>query len=739
MLRLFPMLENQIRQLGKIRPTLIFPEGEDPRVVSAVSRLTDAADIVLVGRREVAERLVAEEKAVIYGSRRRYFGRVHFVLPEREPALCEEFFQTFWELMQGRRWAVPYERAQTLVREPVMFACMATKLGYADAVLGGITYTSQDFFRPALRLLHTDKTAFEVGLFSLPDEHPGGIYQQNLVAFADVAINQDPPSEVLAEIAVGACKIVRDLVPVDVLPYVNGAILSYSTRGSGTGASVERIRRAGELIPDMLAAAVREDPLYETIRITAELQISCAISIAAAESKLHGALADPNSPLGRANVLIAPSLDTGNILYHLYATRYPNADRVLMVGGMDARVLDFSRSATVDDIALGAMAAALRLRRRPGWKLTPRDHFFPRYRILVVNPGSTSTKIALFKGQRVVIDADVAHPAEELAGCETIHDQLPLRQRVVEERVRSAGVELDKVDAIVARGGLVRPVVSGTYEVDEQMLADLAASRYGEHASNLAAGIAWAIGQAHGVPVYTVDPVVVDELDDVSRVTGVAGYERRAVWHALSQKAVGKLYADRCLTDYENMNLIIAHMGGGVTVGCHRRGRCVYVNDGLDEGPMTPERAGSVPHSVGLDLCYRKGLDEREVRARLVGKGGLVSHLGTSDLRAIDERMEAGDARAVQVFEAMCQSIAAQIAGGIVRFQGDPVDQVLMTGGMTRCERLVERLRVLLRHLGVGITVFPGEREAEALRDGAIRVLRGIEKARTYGARDSAK
>jgi butyrate kinase len=737
MLRLFPMLEGQIRQLGKIRPTLIFPEGEDPRIVSAVSRLTDAADIVLVGRREVAERLVAEGKATIYGSHRRYFGRVHFVLPENEPALCDEFFQAFWEISQGRRWAVPYERATQLVREPVMFACMATRLGYADAVLGGVAHTSQDFFRPALRLLHTDKVAFEVGLFSLPDEHPGGIYQQNLVGFADVAINQDPPGEVLAEIAVHACKIVRDLVPVDVLPYVNGAILSYSTRGSGTGASVERIRRAGELIPAMLAEIVREDPLYETIRIEAELQISCAISIAAAQSKLHGALADPNSPLGRANVLIAPSLDTGNILYHLYATRYPDADRVLMVGGMDARVLDFSRSATVDDIALGAMATTLRLRRRPGWKLTPRDHFFPRYRILVVNPGSTSTKIALFKGQRAVIEADVPHPAEELAACETIQHQLPLRQRVIEERVRAAGVELDQLDAIVARGGLIRPVVSGTYEVDEEMLADLAVSRFGEHASNLAPGIAWAIGKPRNIPVYTVDPVVVDELADVSRVTGVAGYERRAVWHALSQKAVAKLYADRQLTDYENMNLIVAHMGGGVTVGCHRRGRCTYVNDGLDEGPMTPERAGSVPHSVVLDLCFRQGLDEREARARLVGRGGLVSHLGTADLRVVEQRLQAGDPRTTLVFEAMVESIAAQIAASVVRFQGEPVDQIVLTGGMTHCERLVERLRVLLRHVGVGVTVFPGEREAEALRDGAIRVLRGSEKARRYGRSDA--
>lgn len=733
MLRLLPLLESQIRKIGKIRPTLIFPEGEDPRVVAATSRLTDVADIVLVGRREIAEEQVADGRATIHGSQRRFFGRTRFVVPAEEPGLCEELLKAFWRASQGRRWAVPYERAAEIIREPVLFACMAVRCGYADAVLGGVAHTSQDFFRPALRLLHTDRKAFEVGLFSLPDDHPSDIYQKNLVAFADVAINTDPDSETLAEIAVGACMIVRDLIPVDVLPHVNGALLSYSTRGSGEGASVERIRRAGELVPPLLDRLVAQDPLYETIRIQAELQMSCAISIAAAQSKLREAIADPDTPAGRANVLIAPSLDTGNILYHLYATRYSNADRVLMVGGVDARVLDFSRSATVDDIALGAMATTLRLKRRPGWRLTPRDHFFRRYKVLVINPGSTTTKIAAFRGPRQLLDAEVQHAPEDLAGCESIFDQLPLRQRVIEDRVRAAGVDLDSLDAVVARGGLIRPVVSGTYEVDEAMLADLASARFGEHASNLAAGLAWAIGHPRGVPVFTVDPVVVDELDPVARVTGVVGHERRAAWHALSQKAVARRYADSQLTDYENLNLIVGHLGGGVTVGCHRMGRCVYVNDGLDEGPMTPERAGSVPHTAILDLVFREGLDEREVRQRLVGQGGLVSHLGTSDLREVEARVDQGDARAALVHEALAKSIAAQVAASLVRFDGEEVHQVVLTGGMTKSDRLVARLRLLLARLGVGITVYAGEREAEALRDGAARVLRGHEKARRYG------
>ncbi len=733
MIRLLPLLENQIRSIPRPKPTLVFPESSDPRILSAASHLTGVASVVLVGTtREEVRRRIEQANLPLKGSLKRFLGSVRFLRPADEPVLCEEFHEAFFEASTGKRWAVPYEVAGTLVREPVMFSCMAVRQGYADAVLGGVAHASRDFFRPALRLLHTEKVAFEVGLFSLPDEHPSEIYQKNIVAFADVAINPDPTPQELAEIAVGSCKIVRDLIPPDILPHVNGACLSYSTRGSASGESVERIRKAGAIIPGLLEQLVALDPVYRSIRIEAELQISCAISIAAAQSKLRDALNNPDSPVGRANVLILPSLDSGNLMYHLYATRYPHADKVLMVGGMGARVLDFSRSASVEDVTLGGAGTVLRLKRRADWKGTPKPAFFRSHRILVVNPGSTSTRLALFEGDARVFEEEVQHPVAELCACVTIQGQLPMRRAVLERFLAQNGVDLDSIDAFVGRGGLVRPVVSGTYAVNDAMLADLAEARYGEHASNLGAPLAHALAAPRGKPAFIVDPVVTDEMDEVAHLTGLGGYTRRAVWHTLSQKAVARQYADDNLADYEDLNLVVAHLGGGISVGVHVRGRVTWVSNGLEEGPMSAERAGTLPNDVLLDLCLHRGLTEKEVRRRLVGQGGLVSHLGTSDLREVERRVEAGDAKAALVWEKLCQEIAAMVASCVTRFGGERVDRVVLTGGMTRSVRLVNRVTTLLRPIHVGVTVYPGELEGEALKDGAIRVLRGQERALVY-------
>jgi len=731
MIRLLPMLEDQIKSLAGPRPTLIFPEGDDPRILSAASHLTGYANIVLVTSQDRARQVIDEQQVELRGSAKRFLGSVRCMVPEDHPALCDEFHEAFFELSHGSRWAVPYEQVAKLVREPVMFSCMAVQLGYADCVLGGAVHASREFFRPALRLLHTDRKAFAAGLFSLPDSHPKDIYRNNIVVFSDVAINVDPDADTLAQIAVGSCKIVRDLVPVDVLPHINGAILSYSTRGSASGPSVERIRAAGERIPAMLADLAERDPLYSSIHIDAELQISCAISMTAAQSKLRDALANPDSAVGRANVLILPSLDAGNLMYHLYATRYADADKVLMVGGMDARVLDFSRSSTAKDVTLGAAASLLRIKRKPDWNGTPKDHFFPMHRVLVVNPGSTSTRLAVFWGRLVEFEREVSHSVVELEACGSLQGQLAMRRSVVEQALAEGGIDLASIDAFVGRGGLVRPLVSGTYRVNQAMLEDLASGRFGEHASNLGATIVHALASAQGKQAYIVDPVVTDELDDVARLTGLSGYPRRAVWHALSQKAAARRYADEHLKDYEDENLIVAHLGGGVTVGCHRHGRVTWVSNGLDEGPMTPERAGSMPSNALMDLYEQHG-ERRAVQRSLVGLGGLVSHLGTADLREVEARIDAGEDYAALVFEKLCQDIAAWIAGCVPRFEGDLIHSIILTGGMARSARLVARMQQLLGQIPIELTVYPGAMEATALRDGGLRVLRGQEPALEY-------
>ena len=731
MIRLLPLLEEQIKSLAKPRPTLIFPEGDDPRILTAASHLTGHGNIVLVTTQERAREVIEQEQVELRGSLKRFMASVECVQPEEHPGLCDELRDAFFELSHGSRWAVPFEKVGVLVREPVVFSCMAVQQGYADCVLGGTAHASREFFRPALRLLHTDRKAFAAAMFSLPDSHPRDIYRENIVVFADVAINVDPDPDTLAQIAVGSCKIVRDLIPVSVLPHINGAILSYSTRGSASGPSVQRIRAAGERVKPMLAALVRQDPLYASIHIEAELQISCAISMAAAQSKLQNALADPESPVGRANVLIMPSLDAGNLMYHLYATRYPDAEKIVLVGGMDMRVLDFSRSSSALDVTLGAASSLLRVKRKPDWQGTPRDRFFPKRRVLVVNPGSTSTRLTVFLGRQAEVEVEVSHSSEELEACTCLQDQLPLRRAVVERALAEAGVDPAGINAFVGRGGLVRPLVSGTYRVNQAMLDDLRSGCFGEHASNLGAPIVHALATAQGKSAYIVDPPVTDELDEVARLTGLAGYQRRAAWHALSQKAAARRYADEHLKDYEDENLIVAHLGGGVTVGCHRHGRVSWVSDGLDEGPMTPERAGSVSATVVLDLIAT--LDEpRRVQRALRGRGGLVSHLGTADLREVQARVDRGDAHAALVFEKLCQDIATWIAGCVPRFGGEPIDGIVLTGGMARSEPLVARVRQLLSQVPIEVTVYPGAMEAIALRDGGLRVLRCQERVLEY-------
>jgi butyrate kinase len=490
------------------------------------------------------------------------------------------------------------------------------------------------------------------------------------------------------------------------------------------------VRAAEPLITARLQALREEDPLYGSINIVTEMRISVALSEAAARTKLGEQYAELRGA-GKASLLVVPNLDVGNLLYHIYATRYPGAASTLIIGGLRDQALDFSRSSGVEEIVRGAEALLLRRFRSDPRVRTRDDHFFPRYRVLTINPGSTSTKVALWEGDDLVARSDVGHIPESLGMCKTLMEQLPMRRQVVERFLAKIGCDVKGLAAVVGRGGLMRPVESGTFRVDDAMVADLSAGVSGSHPSNLGAVIAREIADAAGVPAFTVDPPVVDELDDTSRITGYRESEQEAAWHALSQKAAAKHFGDQHNRDYETLNLIVAHLGGGISVGSHRKGRCVRVKNALYDGPMSPNRAGTLP---GLDLitfCY-SGMERVELERRLIGQGGLMSYLGTDDLREVEKRIAAGDGRAAQVFEAMIEQIACEIGSHVPKFKGESIDQILLTGGLCHSATLCERLRCDLAGLGIPISVYPGEREMEALRDGALRVLRGLEEAESY-------
>ena len=275
----------------------------------------------------------------------------------------------------------------------------------------------------------------------------------------------------------------------------------------------------------------------------------------------------------------------------------------------------------------------------------------------------------------------------------------------------------------------------GTLAVGEDMLADLRSARYGEHASNLGALIAHELTAGLGRPAFIVDPVVVDEAPERVKVTGMKAVRRRVISHALNQIATARRYAEEHETFYEKVNVIVCHLGGGVSVGAHKRGRYIDVNNALDgEGPFSPQRSGSMPTGQMIELCFSGKLTKPELKQLNKGRGGLIDLLGTADLREVERRIEAGDAEAARVYEAMAYQIAKEVTSLLPAFDGEPVDRVLLTGGMARSQRLVAELTRLLAALGCGVTAYPGENEMAALVKGALRVLDGREEALTYTA-----
>lgn len=353
------------------------------------------------------------------------------------------------------------------------------------------------------------------------------------------------------------------------------------------------------------------------------------------------------------------------------------------------------------------------------------------YKILAINPGSTSTKIAVYEDTAEKLSQSLSHSAAELAQFSAITEQLKYRLEKINEFLNEQGLSAKEFSAIVGRGGLLKPMVSGTYAIDEEMLNDLQEARFGAHASNLGAILADVIAKEAGCPAFIVDPVVVDELEPVARISGLPELGRRSIFHALNQKAVAKRFARSQDMAYEDMNLIIAHLGGGISVGCHKQGRVVEVNNALNgEGPFSPERAGTVQAGQFAEMIYKNKLTTADVAKMLAGKGGLVAHLATNDAREVEKRIAAGDKQAELVYNAMIYQVARYIAAAAVPVCGK-VDHIILTGGIAYSEYLTSKIKEYVAFLAP-VTVMPGEDELQALAEGAYRVLAGEEAAKKY-------
>lgn len=349
-------------------------------------------------------------------------------------------------------------------------------------------------------------------------------------------------------------------------------------------------------------------------------------------------------------------------------------------------------------------------------------------RVFVINPGATSTKIAVFEEENEVFRRDIRHDGEALSSFKRITDQLPFRKELIDGALREAGYRPADFDAVCARGGLLRHVPSGTYEVNERALGDLRNPPRGEHASNLGLFLAKAYADEAGVKAYFVDPVSVDEMTDVARISGFAGIERESFFHALNQKRVARLAAGRLGRRYEELNLIVAHMGGGVSVAAHEKGRVIDVFNANDDGAFSMDRAGGLPSGALIDFCF-SGRSKEEVKRIFRTRAGVFSYLGTRDGREVEKRADAGDRQAALIYDALvyqyCKDIGAMAAA--LSFQ---VDAVLLTGGMAYSEKLCGKIVSRVERLAP-VLIFPGEEEMRSLAEGALRVLRG-EPAKSY-------
>ncbi len=353
------------------------------------------------------------------------------------------------------------------------------------------------------------------------------------------------------------------------------------------------------------------------------------------------------------------------------------------------------------------------------------------YRIFVINPGSTSTKIAIFDDDSCVFNVNIPHSPDELFKFPKIINQFQWRYDIIKSIIDKRGVPSNSINAFVGRGGLLNPIKGGTYNVGKKMLEDLQKGVQGEHASNLGGIIAYEFARDYDVPAFIVDPVVVDEFEDVARISGIPDLERRSIFHALNQKQVARLAANKLKKRYEEVNFIVTHMGGGISIGAHRKGQIIDVNNALNgEGPFSPERSGTLPVWDLVELTLSGKYTKNELKKRFTGKGGLVAYLGTNNLKIVKEMVDKGNKRAKLLYEAMAYQISKEIGACASVLCGD-VQAVVLSGGLAYDEFFIELIRKRVNFIAK-IMVFPGGDEMIALAMGALRVLRGEEKLKEY-------
>ncbi len=342
------------------------------------------------------------------------------------------------------------------------------------------------------------------------------------------------------------------------------------------------------------------------------------------------------------------------------------------------------------------------------------------FKILTINPGSTSTKIAIFENESLVIEETLRHTSEEISKYQNITDQFGFRKNVIGKFLIDNGIEIKSLDAVVGRGGLLKPIEGGTYSINENMIDDLKIGILGEHASNLGGIIAREIANEANIPSYIVDPVVVDEMHEIARISGISDINRKSIFHALNQKAIARRAAKEMGKQYNECNFIVAHMGGGISVGAHKNGKVIDVANALDgEGPFSPERSGGVPVGDLVKMCFSGNYTLDEIKNKIKGNGGLVGYLGTNDAREVEKMIREGNSKSKVIYEAMAYQVSKEIGA------------ILLTGGIAYSNLFTDMIRERVEFIS-DVKIYPGEDEMIALAQGGLRILNKEEEAKEY-------
>lgn len=354
------------------------------------------------------------------------------------------------------------------------------------------------------------------------------------------------------------------------------------------------------------------------------------------------------------------------------------------------------------------------------------------HKILAINPGSTSTKFAVYFNEKCVLNKTIRHSLDDLILYENTIDQFDFRKGLIIDSLVEEGIEVDSIKYIIGRGGLTYPVESGVYRVNNLMLQHVREGVLGQHASNLGPLLADFIAlQIPDARAFIADPVVTDELEEIARISGNIHFKRLSIFHALNQKATARKYAKNVGKKYDELRLIVAHMGGGISVGAHKNGRVLDVNNALNgEGPFSPERSGTLPAAQLIEICFSGKYSKAEIDRMVLGEGGYVSYLGTNNAKEVEERAAAGDENAAFIQEALFYQ-TAKIIGEMAIVLDGKVDAILLTGGLAYNTNLEKYIKIKAGFIAP-VFIFPGEDELEALAMNALRVARGEEVAKEY-------